>query len=299
MSSMQFRQLEYFIAAVEEGSITRAADQLHVAQPSLSSQIAALEKEVGGRLLKRHARGVRPTQAGRVLLAEAIAAVSARTRASNAVSEALAHRTGVIQVGVINSLSVRVIPVALAEWRREHPNIIVRLNEYGRTDLEQALMSEVCDVGIGPLPQYPYPVIDNLGTDEFAIILGSDDPLERTKNIDERSLINRDWVLYAPDHSMAGVVELICRRSGFQPRAAVYTRSIDSAVRLAASGIGPAIVPARAVPSDVDVAVCGLRKPYKRVLAAYSTQPFSQITQSFVDVVRLVLEGETGPGSKP
>ncbi len=68
---LQYRQLRYFVAVVEAGSISRAAGVVHVAQPALSQQIAELEDRIGTKLLLRTPRGVKPTSAGEVLFREA------------------------------------------------------------------------------------------------------------------------------------------------------------------------------------------------------------------------------------
>jgi DNA-binding transcriptional LysR family regulator len=78
---MTLRQLQYFVVIAEEGSLTRAAQRLLVAQPSLSQQIGALEAELGGPLLERMPRGVRLTMAGQSFLPEARAAISRVERA--------------------------------------------------------------------------------------------------------------------------------------------------------------------------------------------------------------------------
>src|SRR5258708_16154370 len=95
---MNFRQLACFVAVVDEGSFTRAARAIGIAQPSLSQHIRTLEEEVNGRLLERLPRGVALTPAGRVLLPEARAAVRAGQRARRGAPPPPAPPAGQLQV---------------------------------------------------------------------------------------------------------------------------------------------------------------------------------------------------------
>jgi DNA-binding transcriptional LysR family regulator len=92
---LELRQLRYFVAVVEEGSLTRAAGHLRIAQQSLSQQIRILEAQLGAPLLIRSNRGVTPTPVGRVLLREARVVLAQAERASDAVQRAARgrHRT--------------------------------------------------------------------------------------------------------------------------------------------------------------------------------------------------------------
>src|SRR6476646_6297177 len=100
---VNLRQLEYFVVIAEEGSFTRAAEHLLVAQPSLSQQIGALEAELGGPLLERLPRGVRLTMAGQNFLPEARAAVGHADRARRAVRMALTLESGQLEIATVTS----------------------------------------------------------------------------------------------------------------------------------------------------------------------------------------------------
>src|SRR5260370_29137978 len=100
---MNLRQLEYFVAIADEGSFTRAAEQLLVAQPSLSQQIKSLERELGGPLLERLPTGVRLTAAGKAFLPDARAAVTHAERARRNARSALGLEAGELEVATLTS----------------------------------------------------------------------------------------------------------------------------------------------------------------------------------------------------
>src|SRR5882757_8775489 len=125
--AVSLRQLEYFVAVVDEGSFTRAAEVLHVTQPGLSHQIQALERELGGPLLERLPRKVRLTPAGRTVLPHARASLAHAARAHSAGRRASGIATGELHVGTLFSISTGVLPRALRDWRRNYPELRVQL----------------------------------------------------------------------------------------------------------------------------------------------------------------------------
>src|SRR5258705_4246985 len=101
---MNLRQLDYLLAIADEGSFTRAAEQLLIAQPSLSQQIKSLERELGGSLLERLPKGVRLTAAGKAFLPEARAAVAHADRARRNARGALGLEAGGLASAARSSL---------------------------------------------------------------------------------------------------------------------------------------------------------------------------------------------------
>src|SRR5258707_5904723 len=118
--SISLRQLEYFVAVVEAGSFTRAAELLHVSQPGLSHQIQALERELGGPLLERLPRKVRLTPAGRTALPHARARLAHAQRASSAAPPASRVETRGLHVGTPYSINNRVLHRGLRNLRRSY-----------------------------------------------------------------------------------------------------------------------------------------------------------------------------------
>src|ERR1700760_3052824 len=120
------RQFEYFLAVVDEGSFTRAADRLYVTQPGLSQQVAALERELGGSLFSRLPRSVTLTPTGRALLPHARAAVAATERASAAARQVSGTDGGELRIACVYSVRLGLVPAVLQRWRAEHTHVAVR-----------------------------------------------------------------------------------------------------------------------------------------------------------------------------
>jgi DNA-binding transcriptional LysR family regulator len=292
---MNLRQLECFVAAVEEGSLTRAARRLGIAQPSLSGHIHALEHEAGGRLLVRLARGVSPTPAGRALLPEARACVRALDRAQQAVRATIAVEEGELEVATVLSMAVGLLPPAIVAWQERHPQVAIRLHEFvHRRLLEDSVERGVADIAVGPAPLREWNGPLRVVTwEEFVVVLSPNDPLAGRDSVDPAELADRQWVLYQPTHGLDGVVEEICRRAGFSPRAHVRTSQAEAAARLGAAGLGPAIVPDNVVMPGLGGAVLRLQPRATRDVAVFSRLELSATASEFADVLA------SGRGRRP
>ena len=285
---MNLRQLECFVAVVDEGSFTRAARRVGISQPSLSQHIRELEADVSGALFDRLPRGASLTPAGRVLLPEARIAVRAVERGLQGARSALAVELGELEIATVLSMAVGVLPRHIGVWHELHPNVSIRLHEFRhRTLLEDAVEQGVADFAIGPRPVRSWDgPIETLGWEEFVVVVASSDPLAERKRLTLEELSEREWVLYHPDHGLAGIVEEICRRAGFKPRGTVRTSQAEGAVRLAAAGLGIALVPDNIVVRGIDCNVLRLNPRLIRDVAVYARVALSPTAAAFVDVLR-------------
>src|SRR5207302_7418751 len=257
---MNIRQLSCFVAVVDEGSFTRAARAIGIAQPSLSQHIRALEEELNGRLIERLPRGIALTPAGRSLLPEARAAVRAVERGRRGARAALALEAGELEVATVLSMAVGLLPRYIRIWHERYPDVGIRLHEFRhRSLLEDAVEQGIADFAIGPMPvrawDGPLAVI---AWEEFVIVVPPNDPLAGRSSVRLEELADREWVLYHQDHGLAGILEEICRRAGFNPRGSVRTSQAEGAARLASAGLGPALVPDNIVLPGIEGSVLHL-----------------------------------------
>ncbi len=297
---LNLRQAAYFITVVEEGSFTRAADRLHLAQPSLSQQISALENHLGVTLLERTSRGVRPTPAGQAFLDGARVAVAAAEGAVARTRAAAGHGGGALHVATVTSLATWVLPGAVAHWQPRHAGVALRITEFpDRGTLEAFVADERADLGIGPRPAaWPGPV-RALGSERFVVVVPGADPLAGRAGVHLAALADRDWVLYAPEHGLAQLVRGECAAAGFTPRGVVETRHVDAAIRLAAAGLGVAFVPEPAVPGELAGNRVDLVDPPLREVVAYARAAFTPTARAFVDLVRTLDVGLLRPTDPP
>jgi DNA-binding transcriptional LysR family regulator len=285
---LNLRQLQYLVVIAEEGSFTRAAGRLLVAQPSLSQQIKSLEQELGGPLLERLPKGVRLTAAGNAFVTDARAAVAHAERATRNARSALGLEAGELEVATVTSVAFGVLPPFFEIWHSRYPGTTIALREYAhRNALEDAVVAGIGDLAVGPRPrQWRGPVVE-LGWEELVVVLPAADPLARRKrSLSLGDLAENDWVLFGAAHGLSELILGVCAGAGFTPRRTVQTSQVAAGAHLAAAGLGVTIVPSNVVPDSLNAAVRRLRPPLARQLVAFGRQDWSPLATAFLDVLR-------------
>ena len=213
--------------------------------------------------------------------------LGAAQRARLAVRQTATLEGGELEIATVRSLAVGVLPALIGEFRSRHPGVRIWLREFAHRDhLNDAVMSGVSDIAVGPRPgAWSGPVLP-LGWEEFVVILPPNDLAAGDDgSVQLRRLSDREWILYEPGHGLDDVVLFACAQAGFSPRAAMRTGQAEAAVRLAASGLGVAMVPVNVVPEQWTARSKHLRPPVVRELAAYTRTEFSPAAEAFAAVV--------------
>lgn len=145
---MELRHLRYFVAVAEEQNVTRAAARLHVSQPPLSRQIRDLEDELGVALFEHGAKAVRLTEAGKVFLNGARAALTRVEEAVQTVKAVASGKQGEIRVGYAPSLTVEILPRALREFQQTSPGVRVALHDLSTQEMLRGLRDDSIHVAL-------------------------------------------------------------------------------------------------------------------------------------------------------
>ncbi|MCA1220820.1 LysR family transcriptional regulator [Streptomyces sp. 8L] len=278
---LDIRRLQVFVAVAEEGSFTAAAQRLFLTQSAVSQQVAALERELGTPLLRRLARGVRPTAAGEVLadrsrhLFGRIASVEQEVRA-------VGGGPHEISLGAFATAGVELLPLALRTFRTRHPDIRVALTSVHadgppaglREGRLHALLTWEYDVA--PQPAEPGLVQRHLPDDPLRVLLPVDHPLAARDEIALAELAAERWVVRGHRPPYAEAHETMCRIAGFEPAIAFRTEDYQSLQGLVAAGMGVGLAPALSLfPRRDDVRVLRLASPVfaRRVTALTLDEP--------------------------
>jgi LysR family nitrogen assimilation transcriptional regulator len=145
---LQYRQLRYFVAVVEAGSISRAASTVHVAQPALSQQIADLEERVGISLLLRTPRGVKPTPAGDAFYLEAAAILQRMGQLSGLLREATGQVQGTVRLGLVASLAPTLVGLVFEHFRSELPDVNLVCSDGNSEALSARVQAHAIDLAL-------------------------------------------------------------------------------------------------------------------------------------------------------
>jgi DNA-binding transcriptional LysR family regulator len=284
---VELRHLRYFLAVAEELHFGRAAEHLHIVQPALSKQIAALEKELGVRLLERTKRRVELTDAGRAFLEDARNVLAQADLAADRARSAGRGERGVLVVGFIPPALNSVLPPALSRYRDEHPGVRLVLREltnraavdgvlYGRIHISFVRVP-FDDHGLCCEPVYEEPVV---------LALPSDHPLALLDAVPLSALRDEAFVMIprAQEPELHDYYIALCQEAGFSPQIVHEVSATLVGVGLVASGVGVAFVPSSTrVMARTGVAYRPLRDPTPRFrMAAVWRREVDPLLKSFL-----------------
>jgi len=241
---MELQQLRYFIAVADTGKFTAAARDLHVAQPSISKQLRKLEDELGAALLERRRTGVVLTDAGAILLPWAKRMLADLDGARSEVAGLATLEGGRLSVGATPSLSTVLLPRVLAAFHAEHPGITLSVVEAGSRDLVDRLAAGDLDLAlvILPVPREELFETAPLIREELVLAVARDHPLVRRKTVKVADRRGVPLVMFREGYDLRSATITACEQAGFHPTFAVEGAEMDGVLRMAAAGVGVAVV---------------------------------------------------------
>lgn len=245
---MTLQQLQYFLAAVEHGSFSAAADALHLAQPSLSEQIRRLEAELGVALFVRGGRRLALTEAGRTLRPEAERTLAASVRARESVAEVRELTGGTATFGTFGDAPSWLIANVAAAFHRKAPSVRLRILGLNSSDVAEAVRAGRIEAAIVVLP------VDDAGLDvrptmRDEVLYASADPARVRRPVTIAQLAQAPLILY--DARWGGqdptrrVLTARAQRAGVRIEPAIEVEDQRTALELAARGIGDTVVSER------------------------------------------------------
>ncbi|MCX4528500.1 MULTISPECIES: LysR family transcriptional regulator [unclassified Streptomyces] len=253
---MELAQLRYFVTVVEEGGFTRAGARLHVSQPGVSAQVRRLERELGLRLLDRSGRRVTPTEAGEAVLSYARAALAAVEGIRRTAEEVSGLLRGRVSVGLIPGAAGAVVDGldvigVLGDFHDAHPEVEIALAEDTSERMLAGLRRGELDLAVIGLDGEPPAGISVqvVLAEPLVAAVRPDDPLVRASldgEIALTALSGRPLICLPRGTGLRGVLERACAEAGFGPRVDFEAAAPAVLVRLAARGLGVAVVPAGA-----------------------------------------------------
>jgi LysR family cyn operon transcriptional activator len=250
---LELRDLRYFRAIVEEGQLTRAAERLHVSQPTLSHAVSRLEEACGGPLWLRRANrraGVVPTERGRLLLVRTARVLGELTGLADDFARLDGLQTGRVRVGAVQTLAASMMAGLVARFAREHPGVELELYTVSSESAPEDLKDARVDVALvaGPAPEDPDVRTRGCFRQRFVAVCRRDDPLACGKSVPLPALRDRELVLVPPDTFTSQTVHDACGQAGFEPRVRYRLASVTGLCALVREGVGITLLPEGAVP---------------------------------------------------
>ncbi len=242
---MTLQQLQYFLAAIEHGSFSAAADSLHLAQPSLSEQVRRLEAELGVDLFTRVGRGIVLTDAGRTLRPHAEEVVAAAEEARDSVTEVREVRGGIVSLGMFGDAPYYLLTEVIERFRKRHPDVRVRVVGQNSSEVADDLRAGTLEAAVIALP------VDDAGLDvrplmavEIFFATASEERLPERMTVErlaEVPLIVYDANYGWEDPTRRQLWER-AQRAGVSLEPAVEIEDVSAAIQLAGRGVGDTVV---------------------------------------------------------
>ncbi|WP_031521731.1 LysR family transcriptional regulator [Streptomyces sp. NRRL F-5123] len=265
---MQFQQLAYFVAVADTRHFTRAAQALHVSQPSLSQQIRALEKELGAALFSRARGNIALTDAGETLLPLARRILADADTARHEVLELVQLRRGRVRLGATPSLATGLLPDVLRAFHDRHPGIRLLIEEGGSHDLVRHLARGALDLALVVLPlPSPSPALTTveLFQEDLVVVSSAADPPPAEPAggpLRIADLEGRPMVMFRHGYDLRDLTLAACRAAGFEPYLTVEGGEMDAVLGFVRAGLGIGVVPATvAARAGLDLRVTPLARP--------------------------------------
>jgi LysR family transcriptional regulator, hydrogen peroxide-inducible genes activator len=244
---MEMHQLRYMVAVARQGNFSRAAEQCHVAQPSLSQQIQKLEEELGERLFDRLKTRVKLTPHGELFLRRAHRILDEAEAARREASEAKHLLRGTVTLGVLPTIAPYLLPSVLAAFTAKYPGVDLIVVEDTTARLLKSCLACEIDWALASHPIHGDRLeLRELFTEELLLAMPPGHPLTRRKIVGAADLEAENLIVMKEGHCLGDQVLRFCELRGVQPRISFRSAQLETVQALVTSGLGLSLVPAMA-----------------------------------------------------
>jgi LysR family transcriptional regulator, low CO2-responsive transcriptional regulator len=284
-------QLRSFLAVVETGSVTAAAEELYVTQPSVSAAVSALSKEVGADLTVRLGRSVEPSAAGKAFAPYAAHVIGLLDQGGCAAREAAGVAERELRIAAVTTAAEHIVPQLVQEFSARHPELALTLDVGNRERVFREVAGHRVDAAVGGRP----PADGQLSGEAFLdnpilLITAPGDPLARRRSVPVEELGTRPWLLREPGSGTRAMTEEFLARHELKPR--MLTMGSNGAIKQAArSGLGVSLQSRAATALELKNGLLGtisLREPLPNrqwFVLWPSTGPLREPVRQFLEFV--------------
>ncbi|CVG12172.1 transcriptional regulator CynR [Serratia marcescens] len=243
---MLLRHIRYFLAVAEQGNFTRAAEALHVSQPTLSQQIKQLEDTLGAPLFDRSGRAVRLTDAGEAWMRYARLALQDLDAGARAIHDVATLERGHLRLAMTPTFTAYLVGPAIDAFYRRYPGITLSIEEMAQERIEALLAQDRLDLGIAfEMAQSAEVEAAALFSETLELMVGAGHPLAAR----HRPLTLAEWqhlplALLSGDFATRQFIDRYCTQLGFRPQVAVEANALGAIVEIVRRGQLATLLPA-------------------------------------------------------
>lgn len=297
---MEIRQLQYAVQIANDKNFSRAAEKLHIAQPSLSQQLAKLEKEIGVLLFERNTNWVEITYAGSLFVEKAQSILDQIAMLKKEMEDFSQMRKGRLVVGSLPITGSHVLPLVLPVFQSRYPEIEVVLVEDTTANLENLTSSGQTDICLLTLPmEEPSLSYKTLIQEELWLAVPGNHPLTGQPSVESgipiACLKDEPFILLKRGQGFRTIALELCRQNGFEPRVVFESSNIETVQSLVAAGMGIAFIPSMIAGGRIGPLTPSFLKleghPYRTLVIAYRKNRYlSKAAEAFMDTLTEVMK---------
>ncbi len=292
-AEMEIHQLEYFVAIVETGGFSRAAERCNVAQPSLSQQIKKLEYEIGHPLFDRMGRKVVLTDAGRLLLPRARTILGELQDIRGDLQTGLQDGYGTLAVGFIPTVAPFVLPAVIRRFSQEFPDATLEVHEDFTDELIAKIIAAELDVGITSLPIKNKMIhTQELLTEPLLVAASQKYDIVSRASIQVKELDDFPFIALSEVHCLGEQVQSFCYQQDVDLNIVCHTAQLSTVQNCIALGLGVSLVPHALALNDTSGHIVyrtiSDSVPQRKIAAAtHARRHLSFLGRKFIEIVRL------------
>ncbi|MFL9913634.1 transcriptional regulator CynR [Paraburkholderia sp. RL17-337-BIB-A] len=243
---MLLRHIRYFLAVAEHRNFTRAAEALHVSQPTLSQQIRQIEHTLGAQLLDRSGRTIQLTDAGEAYVRYAKRALQELEAGKRAIHDVQELSRGSLRLAMTPTFTAYLMGPLLEKYNRKYPNVALNILEMPQDRMEALLNEDALDVGIA-FDETHTPDIEaqTLFVEALAMVVGRSHPHAKRRSPLKVNEFEREaLVLLNEEFATRQYIDRYCRRHGISPRISIEVNSINAVIEIVRRSTLTTVLPA-------------------------------------------------------
>jgi LysR family hydrogen peroxide-inducible transcriptional activator len=288
---MEMHQLRYVVAVARAANFSRAAEQCHVSQPSLSQQILKLEQELGERLFDRMKREAKLTSHGQAFLPRAVKILEEVDVAKREARDAQRLLRGRVVMGVLPTIAPYLLPAVLVPFTGKFPGVEIVVQEDTTSQLLKLAHACEIDFAVASRPIQDQQIeVKDLFAEELCVALPPGHPLTRKRAVSVADLEQEPFIVMKEGHCLGDQVLKFCERRDLKPTITFRSAQLETVQALVCSGVGISLIPAMATrsgrtPAPEYRSVVG-PKPERKIVAIWPKQrPLSRAANEFLKQV--------------
>ena len=248
---MEMHQLLYVVAVARKANFSRAAEQCHVSQPSLSQQIQKLEDELGERLFDRLKRQVKLTPHGEVFLHRAVRILEEVDAAKREATDARNLLRGTLTVGVLPTIAPYLLPAVMAEFTEKFPGVEIVVQEDTTERLLKLALGYEIDFALASQPiKEDRLEVRELFSEELLLALPPGHRLARKRAVSAADLERERLIVMKEGHCLGDQVLGFCAGRDLHPKISFRSAQLETVQALVSAGLGISLIPAMAAQPD-------------------------------------------------